>query len=72
MKSMDNTKVIKAMEKQSLQKYLEKIIETKMKKVTLFPIFSQTGAPNLFEPASIIILEDLTKLTELNIAASKN
>ena len=39
MNTMDNAKVIQALEKYSLQKYLENLANAPMRKITLFPIF---------------------------------
>ncbi len=72
MKAMDNTKAIEAMEKMSLQKYLEKLIHAPMHKVTLFPVFSQTGAPNLSTPVYFVIIDDLSKYVGLNDGAYMN
>lgn len=66
MNTMDNAKVIQAMEKFTLQKYLEKLINSEMRKLTLFPIFSQTGAPDLSHPAYFILIDDLSKIVAVN------
>jgi hypothetical protein len=66
MKTMDNAKAMKAMEKQSLQKYLEKLAVAEMHKITLFNIFPQTGAPNLSSPAHFVLIDEPAKLADLN------
>ncbi|MFH1825803.1 MAG: hypothetical protein ABH823_00740 [bacterium] len=72
MQSMDNKKVIAVMEKLTLHKYLEKLLMAKMSKVTLFPVFSQTGAPNISEPVNYILIEDLKVISSLNTGAINN
>ncbi|MFH1347547.1 MAG: hypothetical protein ABIH22_02545 [Candidatus Margulisiibacteriota bacterium] len=63
---MDNTKVIKTIEKYAFHQYLEKLIAATMHRITLFTIFKQTGAPNLSDPTPILIVDDLEKIAELN------
>lgn len=72
MKSMDNTKVIKTIEKYAFHQYLEKLIAADMHKITLFTIFKQTGAPNLSDPANILLVDDLAKIAELNSGSYLN
>ena len=72
MNTMDNAKVIQAMEKFSLQKYLERLINSHMRKITLFPVFSQTGAPNLSNPMYFVIIDDLSKMVSLNSGSFLN
>ena len=66
MKSMSNSKVIKAIEKFAFQKYLEKLVDADMHKVTLFGIFPQTGAPNYAAAAHYLIVDELEKIVALN------
>lgn len=72
MNTMDNAKAIEAMEKMTIQKYLQNLVDTRMHKVTLFPVFSHTAAPNLSDPRYYVMVEDLTKLVELNSGAFNN
>ena len=72
MNTMDNAKVIQALEKYSLQKYLENLANAPMRKITLFPIFSHTAAPNLSEPAEFVLIEDLSKIISVNSGAYQN
>ncbi|MEE8637876.1 MAG: hypothetical protein V3T21_02410 [Candidatus Margulisiibacteriota bacterium] len=69
---MNNAKVIEAMEKFALQKYLKKLINSEMHKVTLFPIFSKTGAPNLSDPVYFVLIDDISKLVSLNSGSFLN
>ncbi|MFC1568150.1 hypothetical protein ACFL37_00445 [Candidatus Margulisiibacteriota bacterium] len=66
MKTMDNAKAMKAMEKQSLQRYLEKLADAQMHRITLFNVFPQTGTANLSDPAYIVLIDNTAKLIELN------
>jgi hypothetical protein len=72
MRAMDNTKVIKAIEKFAFHKYLEKLTSAEMHKVTLFTIFKQTGAPNLSDPIELLIVDDLLKIARVNSGAFQN
>ncbi len=72
MRAMDNTKVIKAIEKFAFHKYLEKLSSAEMHKVTLFTIFKQTGAPNLSDPAELLLIDDLLKITQVNAGSFHN
>ncbi|MBU0672910.1 MAG: hypothetical protein KJ732_07790 [Candidatus Margulisbacteria bacterium] len=72
MNTMDNTKLMKAIGKYAFHKYLEKLVSAELHKVTLFPCFSQTGAPNLSEPKHLLLVDDLSKITSLNSGAFNN
>ncbi len=72
MKAMNNAKLMKAIEKMSLQKYLEKLIDAEMHKVTLFTRFPHTAAPNLSDPRRFIIIDDLSKVVALNSGCFNN
>lgn len=72
MKAMDNAKAIQAMEKFTLQKYLEKLINSPMRKVTFFPAFPKTGAPNLSDPAYFVLIDDLSKFSSINSGSYLN
>ncbi len=69
---MDNAKAIEAMEKITLHKYLEKLINSQMHKITLFRSFPQTGAPNLSDPVYFMMIDDISKMVSLNSGANKN
>jgi hypothetical protein len=73
MNTMDNAKVIKAIEKFAFHNYLKKLADAAMHKVTLFTIFSQTGAPNLSDPVHYLIIDDLNTLAkEINSGQWQN
>jgi len=69
---MDNTQVIKTLEKFALQKYLHNLTEAKMHKVTLFTAFAQTGALNRSDAVNFIMVDDLMKLIGLNSGCFAN
>jgi hypothetical protein len=66
MNTMDNAKVIKAMEKFAMQNYLEKLASSEMRKVTLFPSLPHCGAPNLSNPVYFVMIDAPLKFTTLN------
>jgi hypothetical protein len=66
MKTMDNAKVIKAMEKFALQNYLEKLATSEMQKITLFTALPYCGAPNLANPVYFVLVDNPSKFTSLN------
>jgi hypothetical protein len=48
------------------------LINSEMHKITLFSIFSQTGAPNLSDPVYFVLIDDISKLVSLNSGAFLN
>ena len=66
MNTMDNAKIIKAIEKYAIHVYLEKIVNAPMHKITLFTIFPQTGAPNLSNAVNYLMVDDVSKMASLN------
>jgi len=66
MNTMDNAKVIKAMEKFAMQNYLEKLASSEMRKLTLFTILPHTAAPNLSNPVYFVIIDNASKFVSLN------
>jgi hypothetical protein len=66
MNTMGNAKVIKAIEKFAFHKYVEKLVDAEIHKVTLFPIFPQTGAPNLSSAFHCLLVDDLKQIVSLN------
>ncbi|MBN2058139.1 MAG: hypothetical protein JW782_05040 [Candidatus Saganbacteria bacterium] len=72
MNTMDNAKIIKAIEKFAFHKYLKKLVDADLSKVSLFSIFSQTGAPNLSDPHHFLMVNDLNKIISLNSGAFNN
>lgn len=72
MKPMDNTKVMEVMEKQTLQKYLEKLVNAPLHKIELFTSFPITGAPNWSDPVQLVIIDDPARISGLNSGAVEN
>lgn len=66
MNTMDNAKVIEALEKFAIFNYFEQLINAKMHKVELFSIFPLTAAANLSDPHPYVLVDDLSKLIALN------
>jgi hypothetical protein len=69
---MDNRKVIEVLEKYTIHKYLEKLLQTQMHKITLFTVFPHTGAPNLSDPQNFILVDGLTEIVGLNSGNFQN
>ena len=72
MKAMDNAKVIEVMEKFALHNYLQKLINAKLHKETLFTVFPYSAAPNLSNPVNLIIIDDLEKVAAMNSGSFHN
>lgn len=72
MNTMDNAKLMEAVGKYAAQKYLQKLMVSEMHKVTLFPIFPHSGAPNLSDPQHLILIDDLSKMIDLNSGSCQN
>ncbi len=72
MNTMDNAKVIQAMEKFTLQKYLEKLANAEMHKITLFTTFPFSGAANLSNPVYFVLIENPSKFISLNSGSYLN
>ena len=72
MNTMDNAKVIEAIEKFTIFNYFEKLLEVKMRRITLFSIFPYTAAANLSDPRHFMIIENLDNLTTLNCGRCDN
>lgn len=66
MNTMDNARVIEAIEKFTIFSYFEKLLNAKMHKVVLFSVFPYTAAPNLSDPHSLILIDDPEKIAALN------
>lgn len=72
MQSMNNAKLLETIGKYTVHKYLEKLINTPMHKVTLCTSFPHTGAANISDTATFLIVDDLKKLECLNCGESAN
>jgi hypothetical protein len=72
MNTMDNSKAIKTMEKQAMQKYLEKLSTAEMRKITLFTSFPHTGTPNISNPVYFVLVDDIAKFQSLNSGKVNN
>lgn len=72
MNTMDNAKVIEALEKYVVFNYFERLIDAQMHKIVLFPIFPYTAAANMSDPHYYIMIDDLSKLISLNCGRYDN
>jgi hypothetical protein len=72
MNTMDNAQVMEALEKYTIYNYFEKLVDAKMHKVVLFPVFPFTAAANFSDPRHIMLIDDLSRLTSLNTGRIEN
>jgi hypothetical protein len=72
MNTMDHAQVIETLEKYVIFNYFSGLLNAAMHKVVLFSIFPYTAAPNLSDPHYYFVLEDLSKLTQLNCGKFEN
>ncbi|HTY13959.1 MAG TPA: hypothetical protein VMD02_07245 [Candidatus Omnitrophota bacterium] len=68
---MDNAKVVEMLNQTVMTEYLQKLLGLKLNKLTLYPVFPITAAPNVSDPYSLIMIEDIQKFaivkkTDLN------
>lgn len=62
---METTKVMEKIHEFVANKYVHNLFATKLTKVTLFSMFSQTGAANISDGVSFLMVEELDKLAVL-------
>jgi hypothetical protein len=62
----DQAKVIEALGNCVIFNYFEKLVNAKMRKLTLFSVFPYTAAANLSDPHYLIMVDDILSLTRLN------
>lgn len=72
MNTMDNAQVMETLEKYTLYNYFEKLVDAKMHKVVLFPVFPITAAANLSEPHHLMLIDNISCLASLNCGRTEN
>lgn len=72
MNIRNNAKVIEAIERSALFSYFEKLVDAKTSKVALFSVFPYTAAANLSDKKVFFLLDDLSRLTNLNSGSPRN
>lgn len=72
MNIMDNTKVIETLEKYTIFNYFEKLLNAPMHKIVLFSTLPITAAPNYSDPHSLVLIDDLTRIVDLNCGRCDN
>jgi len=55
---MENAKVLELLNQSLIAEYLQRLLAAKMKKLTLFPVFPITSAPNVSEPRHLAMIEN--------------
>ncbi len=58
---MDNAKVVEILNQTVMTDYMQRLLNLKLDKLTLFPVFPITAAPNVSEPRHLIMIEDIKK-----------
>jgi len=69
---MDQAKVLEAINKFVLGKYIENMITSETSLLTLFTVFPYTGAANISDPVKLIMIEDLKSVISFNGANYNN
>ena len=72
MNSQENAKVMEKLEQTAVFKYFERLMETTMHRQVLFSIFPYTAAANLSDPHPLVMIDDLSKLVNLNSGSCLN
>ena len=72
MNTMDNAKVIEALEKQTMCNYFEKLVDAEMHRVVLFSVFPITAAANVSDPHPFVLVDDISRFTALNVGRFDN
>ncbi len=63
---MNTQETLKKLEKATFKHYLEKLVQAKMRKLTLYTIFPITAAPNYSDAKNYVLVEDLKQIANLN------
>ena len=72
MNTMDNAKVMETLEKHAMHNYVEKLLGSKVSKLTLFSILPFTAAANLSDPRHFFMINDPAKMVTLNSGNYQN
>ena len=62
MRNLNSKQVLDVINKFIMAQYARKLKDVKRNDITLFKTFPHTGAPNISEPVTITIFENLEKL----------
>jgi hypothetical protein len=66
MNTRDTAKVREKLEQTALFTYCAKLVNSTLRRIVLFPIFPYTAAANLSDPRPLVMIDDLSNLTNLN------
>jgi hypothetical protein len=72
MYNMDQTKLVEVINQMIINKYTRNILIIRSRMIKLYSCFPFTGAPNVSDPQSIAIIEDLRKFAASNCRISNN
>lgn len=72
MLNMDQNKIAEVISQCIINKYMDNISLVKHRMIKLFTAMPYTGAPNISDPQTIAIIEDLKKFCEGNYTSPNN
>ena len=62
---MEQAKVIELLNQTLVTEYMQKLLNAKLNKLVLYPVFPITAAANLSSPQNFVMIEDLGKFLEI-------
>ena len=72
MLNMDQSKIAEVIGQCIINRYMDNIYLAKHRIIKLFTIMPYTGAPNISDPQSIAVIDDLKKFVEGNYSSPNN
>jgi len=72
MLNMDQNKIAEVIGQCIINRYMDNICLAKHRIIKLFTVMPYTGAPNISDPQSIAVIDDLKKFVEGNYSSPNN
>jgi hypothetical protein len=72
MLNMDQNKIAEVISQCIINRYMDNIYLAKHRIIKLFTVMPYTGAPNISDPQSIAVIDDLKKFVEGNYSSLNN
>ncbi len=72
MLNMDQNKIAEAINQQIISKYMQNICAVKNRVIKLYTVMPFTGAPNVSDPQTFAMIEDLSKFISSNYTSPNN
>jgi len=72
MLNMDQNKIAEVISQCIINRYMDNIYLTKHRIIKLFTVMPYTGAPNISDPQSIAVIDNLKKFVEGNYSSLNN